>query len=131
MTARTSKVCSHCLRLQHDHCTVGEACGCEVCNPPLVVWEDPPPRAGSGAVSPVPPAALEELRAHPKRWARVKEYPSSSGANTYAANVTKGKVRALPPDEWEAVARREGKGSILYLRFKGEPIDAANRSEER
>ena len=63
---------------------------------------------------------LAELRGHPKRWARVKTFASKTSANGRALKIRKGDDPHLPPSEWEAVGRKVGTGSALYLRYVGE-----------
>lgn len=114
-----ARTCSHCLRGQHAGCTVPGTCGCETCNPPVVVWEDPP-AARTGTNKRFLTADQEaQLRAHPKRWARIRTYDKPATATALAYSVKKGKS-ALDPAEWEATSRRlpEG-GSALWLRYLG------------
>lgn len=115
---KTAAICSHCLRGQHAACTVPDGCGCETCNPPAVVWQDPPP-SRTGTHKRVLSAEQEAaLRANPKRWALIKEYDKPGGAASTAYSIKKSKS-ALATGEWEATARRNDRGSQLYMRYVG------------
>ncbi len=122
-TVKTAAVCSHCLRKQHDHCTVPDTCGCPTCNPPAddgVVWEDPPQgrgrRPGSDKAWPV-----EALKANPQRWAKVETYAKPSTAGSTAGRFRKGVYGEVAPPHFEVRTARlpEGKGSALYMRYLG------------
>lgn len=114
-------VCSRCSRGQHDLCTAEDACGCQTCNPPVVVWEEPPPKKRPG-VSPITDEQIEELRSHPKRWARIRTYETKTGAGSVVGNYKRG-TSSLPAG-LELEGRRTDDGrSVLYGRWVG--IDEA------
>ncbi len=117
---KTAAICSHCLRGQHAHCTVPDTCGCETCNPPAVVWEDPPTAIGrqQGSSKSFPVA---ELKANPKRWAKVETHTSKSAASSTRSRFKKGSYGEVAPPHFEARACRlaDGKGSALYMRYVG------------
>lgn len=117
----TKRICSHCLRGQHDECTVPDKCGCPTCNPPGVLWEDPPPRSQRGRRRQIPEHIESALRANAGRWARVREYPGATSANTAANALRKGRWEqwGIKSVDWEAQPCRTDKGSVLYLRYVG------------
>jgi hypothetical protein len=118
---KTAAVCSHCLRKQHDHCTVPDTCGCPTCNPPAaeaVVWQDPPPSRTGTHKRVLTDEQEAALRANPQRWAMVKQYDKPGGATSTAYMIKKGKS-AYVAAEWEATARRNDRGSQLYMRYVG------------
>lgn len=81
-------------------------------------WEDP--SAGGPVGRHKWLAVLEPLQAHPKRWARVRDYRSSTQAYSIAANLRTRKTYA-PPGNWEFLARRVDSGTwAVYARYLGE-----------
>ncbi|MGW6604846.1 hypothetical protein [Streptomyces sp. NPDC055036] len=85
-----------------------------------LVFEDPPPPAGGSGSSPLSKVA-EMLRERPGEWVRVGEF---SDANLKAANIRRGKpVAFLPAGAFEAVARKTGGKSLLYVRFIGDATE--------
>lgn len=77
-----------------------------------VRWEDPPPpQSGPRAAMAELARVVVELKRHPGRWARVRDFKSRSGAGS-----TRQRVRKEHPDcEWQARAMPEG--SALFGRF--------------
>jgi hypothetical protein len=78
----------------------------------------PPPRSRRG-IRFLTPDVVEQLRANPKRWARVKAWPSKSSAASAAKRVRTGEISGVDPAEWEVEARTTDGGSALWLRFVG------------
>jgi hypothetical protein len=127
MALKTASICSHCLRGQHTACTIPDTCGCETCNPPVVLWEDPPADGrGKSNLSRrlLTPEQEAEMRANPKRWALIKQFSSKSGARACVTKIRQGKSPGLDQSEWEAVSRIVDSGSRVYLRYVG-PGDSA------
>lgn len=125
MSIDTKRTCSRCLRSQHAECTAGEACACPTCNPPVVVWEDPPQwqQHGGHRARVLTVAQIEQLKAHPGRWARIKDYAKCNSAHSQASSLTK-KQRTLADGtlstEFEFVGRSTGAGTAaLYARYIG------------
>jgi hypothetical protein len=83
-----------------------------------IAWENPPPSRWRGMDA---PGWVEELVAHPGRWARVHECPSVSAASNYAKRTREGLVAwARPAGSWEAVARVVDGRAWVYARYLGE-----------
>lgn len=137
VASRTKRVCSPCLRGAHARC-IASSCECLTCYPPdgaepaspaapetasVVVWEDPPrSRFGRARLEEeIGEAVLEQLRAHPGKWAKVRTWAVKSSASTAASRIRKGEAPGLPAVEWEAVGRSVPGGSALYLRYRGAP----------
>ena len=118
MASKTAAVCSHCLRGQHDTCTVPDTCGCPECNPPAVTWQDPPPKRLGTHKRVLTDEQEAALRADPKRWALIRQYDKAGSATSTAYTIKKGKS-SLVAAEWEATARRNDRGSALYVRYLG------------
>lgn len=64
-------------------------------------------------------ALLEQLTAHPGRWARVAHFAATGSAHTTASLLRTGR-RAVPPGRWEFEGRRNPEGgSDLYACYLG------------
>lgn len=84
-------------------------------------WEDPKPRRrGTQADLDV---MTSELRAHPGRWAVVREYGLDDGrknAYPYTALLKRGRIKAFTPvGDWEATTRTDGEVIKVYARYIG------------
>lgn len=120
--------CTHCLpnRLCHEHTRAEDAkIRAEMeraemeraSKPDGFVWEDPPTPTAARKEAEYG-AALDTLMKHPKRWARIRAFPSASAANTAAVAMRKS---ALRPGKWEYRGVSDGQGgSRLYARYLGE-----------
>ena len=83
-----------------------------------MAWEMPPPiRRGTPGVLTAEVEAI--LRAVPGEWIRLHYYKYASGASSAAKSMRSGKWPGIDPAEWEAEARKNGSGSVLYVRFTG------------
>jgi hypothetical protein len=84
-----------------------------------LAWEDPPGQKAGG--SDKYSELAEQLRAHPKRWARVLTSEGSDRAHQFAGNIRKGRVSAFRQGNWEAVGRKLDDGRYAtYARFVGD-----------
>jgi hypothetical protein len=85
-----------------------------------VVWEHPGGRTSSVSRPPISPGQVEQLRARPGEWARVRTYASPSTAYTTAGKLRRGKLTS-PPGRWSWAGRRlkDGQGG-LYAVFHGD-----------
>jgi hypothetical protein len=86
-----------------------------------VQWEEPTFNANGTAVGRprIYEALLTPLMEHPKRWARIRTFPTSKSARTSAWHLAKRRY-FVPPGKWEFVGRTvDGKGA-LYARYMGE-----------
>jgi hypothetical protein len=88
-----------------------------------VNWEDPPSRRHNrgGRVAHVDEVA--ELRAHPGRWAVLREYPAEqpSRAKGFAYAINHGvKASFRPSGEFEATWRTDAGRIKVYVRYVGE-----------
>lgn len=81
------------------------------------MWEDPSSGRGRPTACPITEAQRKELSANPNRWARVKDYDKPTSATSAAARIKKGIYREMPEGEWEAAARRDAGGGVLYARY--------------
>lgn len=79
-----------------------------------VCWEEPPPKRRQGAPF-LTPEVEAALRANPGRWARIKDYPTKTSADSARKRV----VAGVYGPGWEAEQRRTPTGSILYMRYVG------------
>jgi len=80
-------------------------------------WEDPPPKA-TGSGSRVWVTKLAPLREHPKRWASVAIFPTSSQAAN-AAGALRGGHYHRGPGRWEFAARTVEGEHHVYARYLG------------
>lgn len=136
------RTCSRCSRGQHELCTLA-MCAHYLCttdedelspvDPPvpaapaparvlLLVWEDPPPKRGSGGTKKIRPSAGQAalLREHPGRFARIDTFAGRGSAQSNASKLNRGSL-ATPPGRWEfqGGSLPQG-GSGLWCRFLGE-----------
>lgn len=66
----------------------------------------------------------DELRQHPKRWARVQTYKTRPSAASKVTRIRSGKMVGLGEGPWEARhAGSDDTGWDLYLRYMGESLD--------
>ncbi len=84
-----------------------------------LTWEEPPSGRSGRLKGPVTEEQRNLLRAHPKRWAKVRDYPGKQTASTTAHRARKGRWPELAPEEWEFTGRRTPNGSALYARYIG------------
>lgn len=84
-----------------------------------IIWEEPPPKHRMGGAHRDWLEELRPLTEHPKRWARVATFKSSSTACTWAKRINNGEV-VLCVGGWEAAARRIGEEYGLWVRYLGE-----------
>lgn len=118
-------VCKPCERGRHEDCTLHDKCGCEECNPPVVVWKDPPtPARGGPRIAYITAEQVAELRAHPKRWALLGAFEKKTRAASGVKAITQGRGGAVIADldDWEFAARITGPSSSeLYAKYNGRP----------
>lgn len=85
-----------------------------------LTWEDPPDQGRRPKVPPVDEEQRALLRANPQRWAKVRDYSSVASASMVGHRLRNGRWPELAPSEWEVVARQQGNGAALYVRYIGE-----------
>lgn len=81
-------------------------------------WEDPPNNMSRGtAIDPNAPE-FQELRANPKRWARLYDYPNGGSAQSRASSL-----RKTLGSNFEIVSRKmgDGGGTAVFGRYVETP----------
>jgi hypothetical protein len=116
-------VCPPCQKGRHLDCTLHEKCGCEeaTCNPPLLKWLEGPPPTNRGPQRPPPvnEDQIQELIAHPNKWAEVKRFKGKkTAAQSWASKIRKGVYEGMG-EGFDATARVDGNDSILYVVYLG------------
>jgi len=128
VSAPTAKICTRCLRRQHDFCTLGVRCGCESCNPKeasqaasvvIVEWEDPPPGRGRGAdmATLAPAEGARPAEGPPEPMGKGPDILEEVHCQQHSREVPQGLLR---PDRPACLgryrqSRRRGFGSVPAL----------------
>jgi hypothetical protein len=92
--------------------------------PGEIVWEEPPAEPLDGRKRRGMFADIaDELRQHPKRWARIHT-AGRSNASTTAHGIRNGTRAGFCGGRWEAIARRLSEGPdadwAVYARYLGD-----------
>ena len=88
-----------------------------------LVFEDPP---AWRKTNPAYEAVAEALRKRPREWARVGAWPS---AYMMASNIKRGRPKVFEPaGSFDAVARKVGDETFLYVQYIGEAKDSEEPS---
>lgn len=83
-----------------------------------IVWEDPPRRVNQASPE-VFDGVLDQVKARPGEWARIRSYDSQSPA--YSGRKRLHSARHRHDEKWEfKVARIDGDGYGLYARYRTE-----------
>ena len=80
----------------------------------MVEWRDPPPGKG-----PIYSDWVDELLAHPKRWAVVATIRSQSTAAHRAKQIKSSAIDGLEGYEFQATIRQNGDSYDVYARYMG------------
>lgn len=85
-----------------------------------ITWEDPPAHKRLPAKCPATPKQIDEMRANPHHWMRVRDYDSANAASPAAMRIRKGGYSQLgSADAWEATARKTETGSAIWMQYLG------------
>lgn len=74
-------------------------------------------------------AVLMMLRQYPGQWAQVQEFDKPGSAGQLTSNINNNKNKSFPSNEWEARYTKTENSSILFMRYTGKKMTAAQAAE--
>lgn len=97
-----------------------------------ITWEEPPESRGGDRRSTKWKTIGDQLRQHPKRWAKVQHYETRPAAASKVTRIQSGQMVGLGDGPWEAKHRgSDNDGWDLYLRFMGDTDDDGVSGQDR